>query len=99
MAAKIRWTAEAVRWLESIYDYIAKDSPSAAARVVSSIYGKAQILRTQPHLGWRYEPIHDREIRIILYGHYRIAYLVKSDTELEILGIFHAAMEMDRYLD
>lgn len=35
--------------------------------------------RTSSRLGQRYEPICDREVREILYGHYRFAYLVKSE--------------------
>ena len=36
--AEIRWTEEAANWLKEIHDYIAQDSPSAAAKVVSGIY-------------------------------------------------------------
>lgn len=32
--AEIRWTEEAERWLNDIYEYIAADNPSAAARTV-----------------------------------------------------------------
>ena len=40
----------------------------------------------------------DRELREILYGHYRIPYLIVSEQRIEILGIFHAAMDIERYL-
>jgi plasmid stabilization system protein ParE len=90
---------EAANWLESIYDYIAKDNPRAAHKVVSGIYEKIQLLRRHPRLGQRYERVVDREVREILYGHYRIAYLVRTEQRVEILGIFHAAMDIDRYLN
>jgi toxin ParE1/3/4 len=96
--AEVIWTREAVRWLEDIYEYIGSESASSAHKVVTGIYDKIQLLRTQPRLGQRYEPIVDREVREILYGHYRIAYLVKSDDQVEILGIFHGAMAIERYL-
>ena len=32
--AKVSWTDEAERWLSDIYEYIAADNPSAAARIV-----------------------------------------------------------------
>jgi plasmid stabilization system protein ParE len=38
--AKIRWTQEAAAWLEDIHEYIAQESPAAAARVVQGIYDK-----------------------------------------------------------
>ena len=96
--AAINWTVEAERWLREIHDYIAKDNPRAAQRTIDAIYKKAQLLRKFPRLGYRYESIADREVRVILYGHYRIAYLIKADEAVDILGVFHAAMEIDRYL-
>jgi toxin ParE1/3/4 len=96
--AKIIWTLEAVRWLEDIHDYIALDNPTAAHKVVTGIYDKIQLLHAHPRLGQRYEPVTDREVREILHGHYRIAYLVKTENRIEILGIFHCAMEIERYL-
>ncbi|QDV13673.1 hypothetical protein CA51_35640 [Rosistilla oblonga] len=48
--------------------------------------------------GQRYEPIVDREVRETLYGHYRIAYLIVNEQRVEILGIFHGAMDIERYL-
>lgn len=39
--AEIRWTKEAEGWLRDIYDYIALDNPSIAAKVVEDIYEKA----------------------------------------------------------
>lgn len=90
---------EAARWLEDIHDHSASESPSSAHRVVIGIHKKIQLLRDHPRLGQRYEPVVDREVREILFGHYRIAYLVKSELRIETLGIFHAAMEIKRYLN
>ncbi len=45
--ADIRWTEEAVNWLKEIHDYIAQDSPSAAAKVISSIYENVQLLKSR----------------------------------------------------
>ena len=78
--AELNWTAEAQRWLQEIYQYIAQDNPTAAAGVVEGIYGKAQALVEFPQIGHRYEPIAGREVRILLYGHYRIAYLIRTST-------------------
>ncbi|MBP85609.1 MAG: hypothetical protein CMJ64_02660 [Planctomycetaceae bacterium] len=59
--------------MEDIHDYIAEDNPMAAFSVVNGIYDKIQLLRDHPRIGQRYAPIPDREVREILYGHYRIA--------------------------
>lgn len=96
--AEIRWTQEAATWLEDIYHYIAQDSPEAAGRVVKGIYDKVQILARFPGLGYVYRTEPEGEIRVLLHGHYRIAYLVRGVETVEILGVFHAALEIDRYL-
>ena len=96
--AEIRWTIEAEVWLRDIYDYIAHDNPSAAAKVVDGIYEKAQFLKKYPEIGYKYRSESEGEIRILLYGHYRIAYLLADDESIDILGIFHGALDIDRYL-
>ena len=79
--AEIRWTIEAETWLKDIYDYIAQDDPSAAAKVVDGIYEKAQLLKEHPEIGYKYRSELEGEIRILLYGHYRIAYLLASNEQ------------------
>jgi toxin ParE1/3/4 len=95
--AEINWTVEAERWLQDIHDYIAATNPRAAARVVEGIYEKVQLLRQFPELGYRYDRHPTQHIRILLYGHYRIAYLLKPDDNIDILGVFHGALDLERY--
>jgi plasmid stabilization system protein ParE len=95
--AEIRWTEEAVKWLRNIYDYISEDNPIAAQNVVEGIYENTQILESFPEIGYKYRDEPDGQIRILLYGHYRIAYLIKQDA-VEILGIFHGSMEIEKYI-
>ena len=51
-----------------------------------------------PEQGYKYFRYPEHNIRILLFGHYRIAYLVKSHDEIFILGIFHGALDIDKYL-
>ena len=94
--AKITWTEEAALWLEDIYGYIATDSPAAASRTIEGIYDRAQDLVAYPEIGYRYLPSR-RRVRIILYGHYRIAYLITDNGDIDILGIFHGSLDISRY--
>lgn len=94
--AEITWTAEAQRWLEDIFEYIAADDPAAATRTVQGIYERAQVLADFPEIGHRYLQS-TRNVRILLYGHYRIAYLVKSERSVDILGVFHGSLDIARY--
>ncbi len=95
--AEIKWTEEASTWLKDIFDYIAEENPLAAQHVVEGIYDKTQILKSFPEIGYKYRKEPDREIRVLLYGHYRIAYFVK-DNLVEILGVFHGSLKIEKYL-
>jgi toxin ParE1/3/4 len=96
--AEIRWTRESEVWLRDIYNYIALDDADAAERTITSIYEKAQLLRYHPRLGYRYEPEQEREVRILLYEHNLIAYLVQPAGDIDIVGVFHGALDIERYL-
>ena len=95
--AEIRWTEEAVSWLQEINDYLSQNNPPAAQRVVDGIYDRVQILKKYPKIGYKYRDEPEGEIRILLYGHYRIAYIYKEYT-IEILGIFHSALKIENYI-
>lgn len=96
--AELTWTAEAERWLRDIHDFIAQDNPAAAIRTIETLYLKAEILREFPESGYRYGQQPNRHIRILLHGHYRIAYVIKNSGAIDILGVFHGALSIDRYL-
>lgn len=94
--AEINWTEEAQRWLTDIFEYVAAENPQAAARTVQGIYERAQDLTRFPEIGSRYTAS-SRHVRILLYGHYRIAYLVKDDGDIDVLGVFHGSLDITRY--
>ena len=96
--AELNWTHEAERWLRDIYDYIARDNPKAAKRTVESIYRRAQVLKEFPESGYCYHHSPPGEIRILLFGHYKIAYLIKTTENIDILGVFHGSLDIDRFI-
>jgi len=96
--AKIIWTSEAEKWIKDIFDYISQDNQDAAEKVVNGIYERVQMLLQHPVAGYVYEHESEEEIRILLYGHYRITYLIDTDKNIVILGIFHGALEIESYL-
>lgn len=85
--AELIWTMEAVRCLEEIHEYITRDDPTAAQSVVSGIYTKVQSLQAQIRLGHLVDSITDHEVREMLYGHYRIPYLIKSEERVYLLVV------------
>jgi toxin ParE1/3/4 len=84
--------------MQAIHDYIAADSPRAAQKVVTGIHDRIQILADFPEIGYVYQRELDGVVRILLYGHYRIAYLLTDTQTVTVLGVFHGAMDIERYL-
>ena len=85
--------------MEEIYRYIALDNPAAAAQVIDGIYEKAQMLTRHPDIGTRLRQVEEGDVRFMLYGHYRIAYLRHTGNELiDVIGVFHGALDIDKYL-
>jgi plasmid stabilization system protein ParE len=80
--AEINWTEESEIWLKDIHDHIAADNPEAAARTVDGIYQRAQLLKQHTQIGHKYETESSRNVRILLYGHYRITYLLRMATSI-----------------
>jgi len=95
---EINWTHEAKYWLKYIHDYIAESDPFAAQTLVKGIYDKIGLLESFPESGYKYAKISNQNIRIILYGHYRIAYLVKDNDSIDILAVIHGRMDINKFM-
>ena len=67
--------------------------PSAKEQITHIVQEQPELLRQFPELGYRYDRHPTQHIRILLYGHYRIAYLLKPDNNIDILGVFHGALD------
>ena len=93
---ELNWTVESQRWLKDIFEYIEADNPIAAQSVVVGILERAQVLVENSEIGYRYQSS-SRHVRILMYGHYRIAYLVKHGGDIDILGVFHGSLDISRY--
>lgn len=96
--AQVRWTPEASAWLESIFNFIALDDEDAARRTVTQIYDKAVGLVDFPRFGRLHAITPEGEIRIVLLHHYRIVYHLSNEETIDILGIYHGAIDIDRHL-
>jgi len=86
---RVRWLRRALRNLDQEADYIARDDPQAAARVVERIAATVDLLATQPALGRTGRVPGTREL-IVTGTPYIVPYRVRDDT-VEILRVFHGA--------
>ena len=84
---KIRWSPTAVSDLESIRDYIARDSPSAARKVANRIKESVNRLINFPNSGRAGRVSETREL-VIPGTSYIIAYTIQGD-EVRIAAVLH----------
>jgi len=72
-----------------IFEYIARENPVAARRVITAIRNETQTLTEHPHIG---KPGQVEGTREQVHGRYPyiIAYRINND-EVQILGIVHSS--------
>jgi toxin ParE1/3/4 len=81
----IRWTRPALADLEGIGDFIARDNPAAAKRIVVGV----DALRDHPNLGRPGRLTGTREL-VVSGTPYLVPYRALGD-DVEILAVFHGA--------
>jgi toxin ParE1/3/4 len=86
---RVRWLARVLANLNAEAEYIARDKPQAAARVVQSIHETVDLLRQHPNLGRPGRVLGTREL-VVRGTPYILPYRVRDD-EIQILRVFHGA--------
>jgi addiction module RelE/StbE family toxin len=85
----VRWTQPALRDLEDIGDFIARDSAVAAAKMVATVLDAAEALAAHPHLGRAGRIAGTREL-VVAQTPFVVPYRVAGD-DIQILAVFHGA--------
>lgn len=86
---EIRWLKRALANLAAEAEYIARDNPAAAQRLVTAIAEAVQHLARHPGLGRAGRVKGTREL-VVPNTPYIIPYRVREDA-VEVLRVFHAA--------
>jgi len=84
---KVRWLRKALHNLEAIHEYIARENPEAALKLVIKIRSAVKQLETFPEMG-RVGRV--KETREIVVNPYFIVYRVNGSF-VDILRILHSA--------
>ena len=90
---KIIWSDRALKDLESIAGYIAKDSPKYAKITLEKILDKVTILEQFPDSGRMVPEINDPRIKEIIVGSYRVIY-ERAGKKVSILTVHHSAKKI-----
>jgi toxin ParE1/3/4 len=88
--SEVIWAKLAYKDLDSIYEFIAKDSEIYAKRFVERLILSVSDLDKFPDSGRIVPEFNDKTIREIIVGNYRIVYKVKKDI-ISIARVHHAA--------
>lgn len=90
---KVHWTDTALDHLQSIHDYVARNSPHYAKRMVDRITRRSIQISLFP-LSGRKVPEYDMgQIREVFEADYRIIYYLKPDG-IDILAVIHGAQNI-----
>jgi len=87
---RLRWTAQAVKDVETICEFIAKDSIVYAHLFAKDILQTVKRLAKFPKSGRIVPEFSNENIREIILGNYRIIYRIKNNI-IEILTVYHSA--------
>lgn len=96
--AELAWHVEAVDDLDAAAAYIARDSQISATQFTTRIVSAVDRLRDHPQLGRVVPEIADDSYRELIFQNYRIVYRPITPQRVVVLGVVHAAMDMERQI-
>jgi toxin ParE1/3/4 len=96
-APRILRTPEATADLDEIWDYIARDSPAAADRVLDALSERFGLLSENPELGELQPLLADGTYRRFVYRGYVIYYRPLEDA-IVLVRILHGARDHESLL-
>jgi addiction module RelE/StbE family toxin len=93
---KIVWTELSLFDLKEIFDYIAANSHRYATITTNKIYQRVQVIADNPYTGKIVDEFNEKSIRELIEGKYRIIYRIKTNSQVDILRIYHSARLLKR---
>lgn len=94
MDYQVIWSAEALDDVDSIAEYIAKDSPFYAQSVVEQIQSVSRKLSVLPHRGRIVPELKSNHYRERFIYSYRLIYRL-MDNDVYIIAVIHGARLLD----
>jgi len=94
--AKIIWTELALDDLQSIYEYISKDSVTYASNQVERIIFRVEQVKDFTKSGRMVPEFQIENLRELIEGSYRIVYILNSTDSVAIVRVHHSAKSLDK---
>lgn len=87
---EVNWTKQSLEDIESIADYIAKDSKRYAEIQVEELFNSVTKLEHLPKSGRIVPEVNDENLRELSVGFYRVIYRIKTTKHIDILTVYHS---------
>lgn len=91
MAVEVKWTLYSLEDIESIAEFISKDSFFYAQVQTERFFQRTAILETFPMAGRMVPEIGAEDIRELIEGNYRIIYRIINANRVDILTVHHSS--------
>jgi toxin ParE1/3/4 len=92
---EIIWTQRSLSDLKSISEYILKDSVKYALLTIERLLDITSYIGNNPRIGRRVPEVsNNSNIREIIFGNYRIIYMISNHSTVYILTIHHSARKL-----
>jgi plasmid stabilization system protein ParE len=88
--AEIVWSLQAIEDVESIRDFIGRDSPTYGALVAARLIDSVERLAQFPNSGRVVPEFQDPGLREVLWRNYRVVYR-NSRGRIEVVTVFHGS--------
>ena len=88
--AEIVWSPQAIEDVESIRDFIGRDSPTYGTLVAARLIDSVERLAQFPNSGRVVPEFQNPELREVLWRNYRVVYRV-SGGRIEVVTVFHGS--------
>lgn len=95
MAQSVIWSEESLQDIDSIAEYISRDSIHHAQRVVDEIFTIVETIQTQPEMGRVVPEIGQPHVREHFIYSYRIIYEIQDD-QIYVLAVIHGGRLLKR---
>ena len=90
----VRWSQRARNQVREIFEYIARDRPRAAERILEAFLERTELLAEFPEQGTVFSSTDRPDLRSIIHESHRIVYRI-GDGEIAILSVRHTRMRPD----
>ncbi len=95
---RLLWTRRAYADLVQVGDFIARDNPAAAERMVKLLMAAAEKVRATPRAGRRVPELRRDDLRELVVRGYRLVYRLRAD-RLTVLTVFERHRLLPEGLD